>query len=464
MALLGTLAAGLVAVSLVGPASLLGQGRGQGPGGPGGPGGRGGPGGPGAAAAPLPSEPTPVALPTLTEMTGPGAMFDSAPSQASGRGPDHFGYQTREYWISGTAAGQPYRTRMVVRRPGTGQAFSGLVLMEAMHPSGAAHMFESTAIYTMSSGHAAVEVIVHPQAVAQFTTLNEARYKGFQLAAPQTNEILAQAGSLVRAANGPLAGESVRRIVLGGTSASAATLVGYLPAHMVYRTPDNREVYDGFLPTARADVEPRVNVPMIFVPTMNEIATLGITRRQDGDEGDNKFRVYEFPGMVHIDTRDNVRLQPNPCARPLIRFPLQAYMAVALHHLFEWVDTGTPAPRADRIWVTRVADAMIAVDQHGNARGGIRNPYVDVPMARYVATNTPANPPIPDADPRFIPQLCGLGGYEEVFTARQLRDLYGSKRSYVSRVEQRLTELERTGWSLPVYREMILADANAVNF
>jgi hypothetical protein len=452
----------LIVFGLTVPVSLDGQGRG-GPGAPAGPGGGRGPGGPGAA-APLPAQPTAVTLPTFTEITGPGPMFDSAPSHAPNRGPDHFRYETKEYWVSGTANGQPYRTRMVVRRPGANTRFSGLVLMEAMHPSGAAHMFESTAIYTMTSGHAAVEVVVHPQATARFTTLNEARYKGFQLAAPQTNEILAQTGALVRAASGPLGGETVRHIVLGGTSATAATLVGYLPAHMVYRTPEMREIYDGYLPNARADVEPRVNVPMIFVPTMNEVDTLAITRRQDGDEGDNKFRVYEFPGMVHIDMRDNVRLKPNPCTQPLNRFPLQAYVSVALHHLLEWVEKGTPAPRAERIWVTRNEQGMIAVDAHGNPRGGIRNTYVDVPVARYVARNTPADPPVPGTSPLFVPQLCGLGGYETAFTQQQLRQLYGTKRNYVSRVQQRLTELEREGWSLPVYRDMILADANAVNF
>ena len=31
-------------------------------------------------------------------------------------------------------------------------------------------------------------------------------------------------------------------------------------------------------------------------------------------------------------------------------------------------------------------------------------------------------------------------------------------------VEKRLTELEKAGWSLPVYREMILADAAKVTF
>jgi hypothetical protein len=427
-----------------------GQGRGQGPG--------------QAPAAPLPDAPTAVALPTLSsEVIGPGPMFDSAPSHVPDRGPAHFRYDTREYWISGTANGQPYRTRMVVRRPADNARFSGLVLMEAMHPSGAAHMFEFSAIYTMSSGHAAVEVVVHPQAVAQFTTLNGPRYRDFQLSPGQASEILAQAGSLVRSARGPLTGLTVRRMVLGGTSATAGTLIGYLPAHMVYRTPEMERIYDGFLPTSTADVQPRVDVPMIHVPTMNEIITPNISRRQDGDEEDNRFRQYEFAGMVHIDTRDNVRLHPNPCAQPLSRFPMQAYMSVALHHLLEWVDKGTVPPKAERIWTTRVVGSMLAVDERGNPRGGIRNPYVDVPVAKYAPVNTPADPPIPNASPLFTPILCGLGGYEQAFTPETLRGMYGSPQKYVRQVEQRLTELERAGWSLPVYRHRRLPTVPVVH-
>jgi hypothetical protein len=42
--------------------------------------------------------------------------------------------------------------------------------------------------------------------------------------------------------------------------------------------------------------------------------------------------------------------------------------------------------------------------------------------------------------------------------------LYGDKRQYRSKVEKRLAELEKAGWSLPVYREMILGDAAKVEF
>src|SRR5687768_10809249 len=328
----------LVAFGLLTPQVLLGQGdgRGQGEGrGQGAGRGQGGGRGQGQQAPPanLPAQPTAVALPTLSaEVTGPGPMFDSAPSFGTGKSVKEFKYDVKEYWVSGTANGQPYKTRLVVRKPSDNARFSGLVLAEAMHPSGAAHMFESSAIYSMTSGHAAVEVVVHPQAITQFQTLNAARYKDFQLSQGQASEILAQVGSLVRGAqsSAALVGGNVRKMVLGGTSATAATLVAYLPAHMVYRTPDNQRIYDGFLPNSRGDVEPRVDVPMILVPTMNEVNGPGNSRRQDGDTGDNQFRLYEFPGMVHIDTRDNVRLKPNPCARPLITLPLQAYLSVSL--------------------------------------------------------------------------------------------------------------------------------------
>ena len=74
-------------------------------------------------------------------------------------------------------------------RPGV---LGQLVLAEAMHGSGAAHMFEFTSIYTMSSGHIAVEILTTPP--AQFVTMNEPRYRTMKLNGAQTNDILAQAG------------------------------------------------------------------------------------------------------------------------------------------------------------------------------------------------------------------------------------------------------------------------------
>jgi hypothetical protein len=417
----------------------------------------------------LPQSPTAVSLPAVSAIvTGPGPMYESAPSLAPGKGLANFKYEATEYFISGTANGQSYKTRIVVRKPSSSGKFSGLVLVEPMHPSGSAHMFEYTSIYTMTSGHAAVEILTSGQ--QQVIDSNPERYKDIHLGQGQTSEILAQVGSLIKSKerSSPFAGLTVRKIVLAGTSATAGTLIQYLPAHMVYRTPGMQRIYDGFMPTSNGQLIRQIDVPLIQVPTMHEVRSANITTRPDGDAPGDQYRLYEFPGMGHVDSRDNVRLQPNPCKYPLSTFPMQAYMSVALHYLFQWVDKGVVPPKADRI--VKDEGAMI-LDQHGNPRGGIRNPYVDVPVTRYAVPNEGAVPLIahPSAyvargGQQAANQMCSLSAYQTDFSKEQLRQLYGTRKNYKTKVEKRLTELEKAGWSLPMYREMILADAATVEF
>lgn len=261
-------------------------------------------------------------------------------------------------------------------------------------------------------------------------------------------------------------------MVLSGSSMSSGTLINYLSAHTVYRTADMGHIYDGFMPTSVGSTIPAVDVPLIQLPTMHEFET-NVPRRQDSDEVGQQYRLYEVSGIGHVDSRDNIRLIPNPCSRPLSTFPAQAYMSIGLHHLFRWIDEGIPAPRADKILLDRNVDndgSQTLLDEHGNGVGGIRNPYVDVPTAKYVAINTAAEPPISNPN-WWITQnagganiMCRLSAYQVPFSQAKLRELYGDPRSYRRKVEARLDELEAEGWSLPVYRDMILADAEAIEF
>jgi hypothetical protein len=454
------------ALTLLVVSTLNGQIGGQAPGG-----GRGGrAGGPPAPQANLPTAPTAVTLPTLSaEITGPGPMFDSSPSLSPGKGVADMGYAAHEYMISGTANGEPYTTRIVVRKPRDMSKFSGLVVAEAMHGSGAAHIFEFTSIYTMASGHIAVEVLTTPP--AQFVALNEARYKVMRTNGAQTNEILAQAGALVR--EGTLIGAPVRKMVLSGTSMTAGVLINYLPAHMVYRTPSMQRIYDGFMPMSNGAMVRDVDVPMIHVPTMHEVNG-NITNKQDSDEPGKQYRLYEFSGMGHIDTRDSFRMKPNPCQLPLSTFPVQAYMSVALDHLFKWVDKGVVPPRADRILLDRNEQndgSMMALDEHGNPRGGIRTTYVDVPTSKYTIRPAAASPVVAGASAYIAAggqnaanQMCGLSTSQVAFDNAKLKRLYKSKAAYVKAVEASLTQLEKAGWSLPLYHELIVADAKSVTF
>lgn len=420
-------------------------------------------GAPKAPPANLPSQPTPVPLPALSaQVTGPGAMYDSAVAQWPGRDVRHYNYETSEYFVSGTANGKPYTTRLVIRKPADPARFSGLVLAESMHPVGAAHGFELTSVYTMDSGHAAAEILTSGPAL--FVAFNKERYASLQMSGDQTNEILAQVGSLVRGSQGPLAGLAVRKMVLFGTSASSAVLVNYLPAHAVYRTPDMQRIYDGFLPTSNGAQIPPVDVPLIQIPTQHEYERIA-TSRQDGDEPGNQYRAYEFAGIGHLDSRNNPRFKDSDCVNPRSSFPLEAYMSVGLHHLFQWVDKGVVPPRADRILIDRNTHndgSLMALDEHGNPRGGIRNPYVDVPVVKYTARNTAS--PTAGQGAMGPALMCSLSVYTTPFPAARLKQMYKGRSNYLRQFEARLKELEKAGWSLPVYHDLLLADARKVEF
>ena len=395
-------------------------------------------------------------IPAVTENTGAGPRWNSSPSQWPGYGVDHYDYEITEYTISGTAAGKPYDTRMVIRRPSDDTHFSGLVIAEAMHPVGRAHGFQFNSVYIMASGHMAVEVST--RGVEQIAAFNPDRYGTHQLEGDQINEILAQAGALIKSDTSPIADLNLRKMILWGTSASSRILTDYLPAHAVFETAGMENIFDGFMPTSNGSIIEPVDVPMIQVPTQHEFENF-TTVMQDGDAPGEQFRVYEFPGMGHLMARNNRRLIPGSCVHPLTNFPLEPYMSVALDHLLQWVDKGIVPPRADRVLIDRnVANdgSLMALDENGNPQGGIRSPYLDVPVATYIAVN--------EAIDESLATQCRLTVWEQHFSREKLRDLYGTTENYVRQFEAALDRQEEAGWSLPVYRDLIMEDARAVSF
>jgi hypothetical protein len=429
----------------------------------------------GQQAAP-PQDPPPVVsaiASSSAEVTGPGKFFETLMELKPEDNLAHFNYVTKEYFVSGTANGQPYKTRIVIRKPADDKKFSGLVLTESMHPSGNPWMFHFTHRYSMTEGHIGLEILTTtPQGLIES---NPDRYKDLSVSAGQANEIIAQVGALIKSnrKDNPLAALPARKMILTGSSASAAVVVNYLTTSMVQRLADMKPIYDGFMPTSNGANVRMVDVPMIQVPTMRETMS-GATTRVDSDTSGNQFRVYEFAGMAHIDSRDAAAYYPDPCKLPISRFPMAAYMSVALHHLWQWVDKGTIPPRADRIymdWNTDGDDSLMALDEYGNVRGGIRTPYVDVPTKKIGVPNSGSEPPIKNPHP-FIAargeaaqnQLCGLANYELPLSPAQLKKLYKDKKDYQLKVQQRYDELMKQGWALPVYRAVVLEDAAKVNF
>ena len=407
----------------------------------------------------LPAQPTTVSIPSISPLTGPGTPYNSALGQWPGYDMDHFDYVADEYTISGNADGSPYTARLVVRRPADMDRFSGLVITEPMHPAGFAHGFEHNSVYIMDSGHIAVEVttmgLEHPQ------LHNPQRYADLMVSNNQISEILAQTGALIKSDSSPIANSGLRKVILFGTSATSRILTDYLPSHGIFKLADGSNIFDGFQPTSNGTRILPVDVPMIQMPTQHEFMNIA-TAVQDGDEPGNQFRVYEFSGVGHLMARHNPRMTPQLCENKPTEYPLEVEFSVALHHLLQWVDKGILPPRADRVLIDRNVNndgSLMVLDEHGNPVGGIRNSYVDVPVAQYVAGNT-----LSPGQDEEMSVVCRLSVYEVPFSKAKLRQLYGSKANYLRQVDENLDKLEAQGWSLPVYHDLIMADAEAIEF
>jgi hypothetical protein len=470
------------------PAPEGGRGRGGGPGGGAGGGGRGGR---GAQPAAQPVKQVVAPIPAAVEVTGPGEFFETfMDNHDDAKKTDipakdtyaKFNYEAREYFVAGTtSSGMPYKTRIVIRKPKDNAKFSGLILAESMHPSGNPWVFHFTQTYAMTNGIIGLEILTSTP--AGLAAANAARYKDLVVPNGAANDILAQVGALLKSdhKDKPLGGLAVRKMILAGSSASAGVAQAYLTsAHMAQRLADMKPIYDGFMPTSANGKIPALDVPTILVPTMRETFTGSGTTQLDNE----KLRVYEFAGMAHIDSRVAGGYYPDPCKYPISRYPMGAEMAVALDKLFAWVDKGIAPLHADRFYVDFNPDnkpkldhdkgSVLALDEFGNVRGGIRNTYVDVPVKSFHVPNEGADPRISNPN-RFIAarrvngadpdaQLCGLGNFETALSKEQLKKLYKNPKDYYNKVAQRYDELVKEGWALPVYRETVLAEAARVTF
>jgi Alpha/beta hydrolase domain len=480
-----TIILGQTAIPIPGQRGAGGQGQRGGEGQRGG--GRGGQRG-AEAAAPAPVKQVVAPIATAVEVTGPGPFFetfmdshdDAKNVQVAAKDIyAKYGYEAKEYFVSGTTSnGQPYKTRIVIRKPKDNSKFNGLILAESMHPSGNPWVYHFVQVYAMSTGLIGLEMLTG--ASAGLVANNEARYKDLSIPNGAANDIIAQVGALVKSnhKDNPLNGLNVRKMVLTGSSASAGVATQYLTnAHMAMRLADMKPIYDGFMPTSSNGQMPALDVPTILVPTMREVFQGRGTTQPDND----KLRVYEFAGMAHIDSRVAGAYYPDPCKYSISRYPMGAMMAVGVDKLFAWVDKGSVPTHADRYYVDfnpdnkpeldRAHGSLLALDEFGNVKGGIRNTYVDVPTKSFHAPNEGANPPVADANPWIanrgvdgINQLCGLGNYEMALTKEQLKKLYKTPKEYQSKVAKRYDELVKEGWALPVYRDMVLAEAARVSF
>jgi hypothetical protein len=395
-------------------------------------------------------------------ITGPGPMHPGIRPGPDGTNLEDFDYFDEEYFVSGKTVTtladgstrlDPYKTRIVLRKPKTPQKFSGFLVGEPTHRGGNGLICQYARFGIGQRGHACMTVaarrinLTNPAtAGAGLYEFNLERYGSLQVTDSQTNQIIAQVGRLLREnpAGGPMGEYAVRNLILSGTSDSSGATRSYMGSntqldHADLRMPDGGPIYQGFFVTSTLgnDIVPITDVPTIQMPSQSEVhgsSTWGWRARPDGDGPGNQFRLYEVSGMSHNDARENPAFEG--CTNPLSHFPHGALTFMGLQHLLDWSRYGTLPPHAPSVMGTSavpVNGTRVALDEFGNATGGVRSTYLDVPIFTFHIPNSG-------------PGLCSQTGWPTRVPDDVLAQLYKNYGSYVSKVEHRLKELIDDGW------------------
>ncbi|MGW4536130.1 alpha/beta hydrolase domain-containing protein [Nocardia sp. NPDC004340] len=221
-------------------------------------------------------------------------------------------------------------------------------------------------------------------------------------------DIYRQAGELVRRL---LPG--TRQLLAAGQSQSAATLVTYVNAIAPHGSPYDAYLIDGrpgrpatltgLVDPEALDGGTRVRAdstaPVLVLQTEFEVVGLmrSIAARQPDSD---RFRLWELAGAAHADsysvgasftdsgflTAEELAERMAPRRNPLgVDFPEPINSGPQHHYvvqraiaaLSQWADGGPAPAQADRL--TESAGELV-LDAHGNALGGIRTPWMDVPL------------------------------------------------------------------------------------
>ena len=134
--------------------------------------------------------------------------------------------------------------------------------------------------------------------------------------------------------------------------------------------------------------------------------------------------------------------------------PARWALNAAISHLNAWVTKKVEPPIAPRLETLTVAPVSYALDANGNARGGVRNPQVDVPIAKLGGTTNTGS--------GSLGTFCRLFGTTVPFTAEQLAAAYPTHDEFVADWKRAADQAVKDGYLLPPDAEELVAAAEAV--
>ena len=198
-------------------------------------------------------------------------------------------------------------------------------------------------------------------------------------------------------------------------------------------------------------------VPVVRVMSGSDYLRSMAARLADSDAAPDLLRNYEIAGSAHA-TPDELNfaaaavdivkggraVPPMSCNEgPRSRFPNSVAFNAIFSNLDVWVRQGIAPPRVEPI---RVENGAPVLDQFGNATGGVRSPFVDVPTSTWFGNSTGAS-------------FCGIAGHETPFDAARLKALYPSPGDYAQKVSDNVAALVKQRVVTKEDGDALIADA-----
>jgi hypothetical protein len=128
--------------------------------------------------------------------------------------------------------------------------------------------------------------------------------------------------------------------------------------------------------------------------------------------------------------------------------PLIPLYEVAYHHMQRWLTEGIAPPIQPRVEFIPGETPEVVRDEHGIAKGGIRLPQADVPLAQ--------NSAIPLTDSIFA----YLGGSSHPFSKEKILGLYGDKATFMAQFREATDRAVAAGVVLPRDAKDLIAEAD----
>jgi hypothetical protein len=409
-------------------------------------------------------------------------------------------------WQLRTREQMPFRTRILVRRPTDPADFRGTVLVSWSNVTAGFEILTGDGAHLRDAGIASVSVSAQAVGVHGFAggdmglvSWDPERYDTLSIPSDDISyDIFTRVARLVgphrpRDDVDPLAGLPVERLIADGGSQSAMRLHSYINGvHPIAR------VFDGFFllvqrgitmpfvtggalpgslnglelsnagdhvvdrrvareaPFGNARIREDLDTPVFVVNSEGEVPTFLPIRPTGG-----RVHLWEIAGTAHgggmlseLDAKfvrdfgmafEGLGADGSaPDAEPnTVDWSGVAHAAVL--HLDRWVATGERPPVVPLLEIGG-EPPTIRRDEHGNARGGVRLPVVEVPIATVRGWGEG-------------PHMVAVRGSTVPFPAEKLRALYPDHDGYVAQVEAAAGAAVAAGTLLPGAARRMVDDA-----